>query len=601
MRRPTLLAGLVALAPLFASGFARADVTPLMFVDSTEKVTVPTGLLTTIGSTFPEGVHVGASLLSSTYDPNLILSAQAELRVSYLYQGASYKSALGYFTWTTDGVNVTIVDRQLIFPYCSGAGQPLHAGDTVTLRDASGNVRVFQPGERVGFFVVANGWTGSAVSGWNPSAPTLPSTNPAQNDTSGNGGVANGVETTVDALNPANAQGHPELARQAILLQMANVPGVLSGGAVWVLGFEDEERTLSNDDDDFNDVMFQVQAYAAPTFTTPDNTPIETSLTATFDASNPDPDGDGVAGLSDYFPEDPTRAFINSTPPTGLETLAFEDLYPRIGDADYNDAVVQYSMDQITDASNNLKQLVGTFHLIARGAGLDHHFGVALHGLPPSATGTVQMESFSTDGVESLSPPAALPALQQDPSGAWMVRLDDLIASTMAALPPVAAEHGCTNTWFATPSRDPASVRFIVTFDTAVATASMGTPPYDPYLLVVHPDGLYDVHRPGYLPFPGRPAGLPAETGPGSFLDPNGYPFELLVPSDWRYPLESVGIDKGGRGLPVPYTQFASWRSSDGVSSSSWYTAPRIASNPCVTNSLSNQVRERPWLLSVLQ
>jgi LruC domain-containing protein len=405
----------------------------------------------------------------------------------------------------------------------------------------------------------------------------------------------------VDALNPANAQGHPELARQAILLQMLNVPGILSGSSVWVVGFEDEERTLVGDDSDFNDVMFQVQAYAGPTFTTPDNTPIETSLTATFDAANADPDGDGVAGLADYFPEDPTRAFINSTPPTGLETLAFEDLYPHIGDADFNDAVVQYSMDQVTDASNNLKQLVGTFHLIARGAGLDHHFGVALHGLPSNATGFIQTETFSTDGVEALSSSTALPALTQDPSGAWMVRLDDLIPSTMAALPPVAAEHGNTNTYFATPSRDPASVRFIITFATAVATAPMGTPPYDPYLLVVHPNGLYDIHRPGFLPFPGRPAGLPAETGAKSFLDPQGYPFELLVPSDWRYPLESVSIDRGGRGLPVPYTQFASWRSSAGASSTSWFTSPRIATAPCVTNSLSDQVRERPWELTVLQ
>lgn len=598
MRRSKLLSRLVVLAPLLTAGLAHADVTPTMFVDPTEKLTLPSGLLTTIGSTFPEGVHVSASLLSSAYDPNIVMSAEAQIRVSYLYQGASYKSALGYFTWTTDGTSVTIVDRQLIFPYCSGSGNPLSPGDTSTLRDASGNPRVFQSGENVGFFVVSGGWTGSGVSGWDPNAPALPSTNPALNDTVSNGGVAHGVMTTVDALNPENAQGHPELARHAVLLEMSNVPGALAGHNSLVLGFEDQERTLSNDDDDFNDVMFQVQAFTGSSYTTPDSTPVAVSKIPTFDTSNPDPDGDGVDGLSDYFPNDPTRAFINSTT---LETLAFEDLYPHIGDADFNDAVVQYSMDLVTDSSNNLKAISGTYHLIARGAGLDHHFGVALHGLPSSASGTIQMETFSTDAVESISTPIAFPSLQQDGSGAWMMRIDDLIPSTMAALPPLASEYGNTNTYFATPSRDPVSVRFLVTFDSAIDPSNLGTAPYDPYLLVVHSDGLYDIHRPGSLPFPGRPSGLPSETGTGSFIDPHGYPFLLLVPSNWRYPLESVSIDKGGRSLPAPYSSFTSWRTSEGESNTTWYTSPRTSTPACATNSLADQVRERPWTLSVLE
>jgi LruC domain-containing protein len=598
MRRSILLSQLVILAPLLAAGTAHADITPTMFVDSSEAVTLPSGLLSMIGSTFPEGVHVSASLLSSAYDPNVLMTAEAQVRVTYLYQGASYQSALGYFTWTTDGTTVTILDRQLIFPYCSGSGDPLTPGTTSTLRDSNGNPRVFQAGQQIGFFLVSGGWTGSGVSGWAPSDPALPSTNPALNDTVSNGGVAHGVMSTVDALNPENAQGHPELARHAILLEMSDVPGALSGHDSLVLGFEDQERTLSNDDDDFNDVMFQVQAFTGVSYTTPDNSVVSPTQIPTFDTSNPDPDGDGVDGLSDYFPNDPTRAFINST---SLETLAFEDLYPHIGDADFNDAVVQYEMDLVTDASNNLKALSGTYHLIARGSGLDHHFGVALHGLPSNASGTIQVERFSTIGAESITTVAPFPSLEDDGTGAWMMRIDDLVPSTRAALPPAAGEEGNTNTYFATPSMDPASVRFVVTFDEAVTTSNLGTAPYDPYLLVVHPDGLYDIHRPGSLPFPGRPSGLPAETGAGSFLDPHGYPFLLLVPSNWRYPLESVSIDKGGRGLPAPYSSFATWRTSDGMSQTSWYTTPRTSTPACVTNSLSDQVRERPWTLSVLE
>ena len=599
MNRPFLcLAALVpALAPLLITRTARADITPTMFVDPSEALTLPSGLLSTLGSTFPEGIHVSASLLSTTYDPSLTITEETQIRVSYLYQGASYQSSLGYFTWTTDGTTITIVDQQLIFPYCSGPGNPLSPGATATLRDEAGNPRVFQMGEHVGFFLVAGGWNGSGVSGWNPTTPTLPSPNPALNDTVSNGGVAHGVFSTVDELNPEVAQGHPELARHVVLLDMSSVPGALSGHNSLIEGFEDGERTSPTDDNDFNDVMFQVQAFTGSSYTTEDDSAVQGSPMPSFDASNPDPDGDGVEGLADYFPNDASRAFVNSTT---LETLAFEDLYPHVGDADFNDAVIEYEMDLVTDASNNLKAISGTYHLIARGAGLDHHFGVALHGLPSGASGTIQVETFSTDGIESLSSVGAAPSLQLDASGAWMLRIDDLIPSDMSALPPVAAEHGATNTYFATPSRDPVSVRFLVTFDAAVSTAGLGTAPYDPYLLAVHPDGLYDIHRPGSLPFAGRPAGLPSEQGASSFLDPHGYPFELLVPATWRYPLESVRIDGGGRGLATPYTQFSSWRSSDGASSSSWYNAPTIRTAACVTNSLADQSRERNWTLSVL-
>jgi len=597
MRRSILLSRLVVLAPLLVAGTANAALTPTMFVNPSEKLTLPSGLLTTIGATFPEGIHVSDTLLSPAFNPGIVITAESEIRISYLYQGASYKSSLGYFTWTTDGNTITIVDRQIVFPYCSGSGLPVSPGDTATLPDLSGNPRVFQPGENIGFFLVSNGWNGSGVTGWNLSAPALPSTNPALNDTAGNGGVAQGVMSTLDALNPENAQGHPELARHAILLDMSDVPGALSGHDSFVLGFEDEERTMVGDDSDFNDVMIQVQAFTGSSYATEQDSVFANPQIATFNATNPDPDGDGVEGLSDYFPNDPSRAFVNST---SLETVAFEDLYPHIGDADFNDAVVQYTMDLVTDSSNNLKAISGTYHLIARGAGLDHHFGVALHGLPSTATGTIQMEAFTKDAVESLSGATTLPSLEQDPSGAWMLRIDDLIPSTMAALPPLAAEHGNTNTWFATPSMDPASVRFLVTFDEAVSTTDLGTAPYDPYLLVVHTDGLYDVHRPGSLPFLGRPSGLPSEMDAGSFLDPHGYPFALLVPSNWRYPLESVSIDKGGRGIPAPYSAFTLWRTSEGVSNTAWYTSPRISTPACVTNSLADQVRDRPWTLSVL-
>jgi len=133
MRRSILLSRLVVLAPLLVAGTANAALTPTMFVNPSEKLTLPSGLLTTIGATFPEGIHVSDTLLSPAFNPGIVITAESEIRISYLYQGASYKSSLGYFTWTTDGNSITIVDRQIVFPYCSGSGLPVSPGDTATL------------------------------------------------------------------------------------------------------------------------------------------------------------------------------------------------------------------------------------------------------------------------------------------------------------------------------------------------------------------------------------------------------------------------------------------------------------------------------------
>ncbi|HEX4448499.1 MAG TPA: LruC domain-containing protein, partial [Polyangiaceae bacterium] len=495
MRRSRALAGAAALTALLSVAIAHATVTPLMYVDPTEKTTLPASVLSTVGQYFPERVHVGQTLLSDAYDPNLVVSAPTKLRISFVAQGAGYRSALGYFTYTSTGSQITIVDRSLVFPDATGSPLPIAQGDTVTLRDSTGAERIFQPGQRIGFFLVSNGWNGSSVAGWSETSPSIPSSTPHLNEVAGNGGWASGIVSSLDAINPENWEGHPELARHAIIMQLANVTGAVSGQAYWVLSFEDMIRTNASCDNDFNDVIFQIQAMGGAQYNVLDNSAIANSEIVQINAANPDPDGDGVSGLTDAFPNDATRAFVVTTPATGLDTLAFEDLYPRVGDADYNDAVVQYAVDEVLAADSTLKQVVGTYHLIARGAGYDSAFGVALHGLPAGTTGTVQLESFAGDGTETLGAAVPFgPSLTQEASGSWMLRIDNLFPSTRAALPPSAAEGGYTNTWFATPTTPPASVRFLLTFDHSIAASTVGLAPFDPYLLVKHTDGDYDIH-----------------------------------------------------------------------------------------------------------
>lgn len=81
-----------------------------------------------------------------------------------------------------------------------------------------------------------------------------------------------------------------------------------------------------------------------------------------------DQDGDGVVNDDDDYPEDPERAFNNYYPAEGTSTLAYEDLWPGKGDYDFNDLVLDYRFNVVTNALNNVVEVHGTFTIEAFGA-----------------------------------------------------------------------------------------------------------------------------------------------------------------------------------------------------------------------------------------
>ncbi len=80
-------------------------------------------------------------------------------------------------------------------------------------------------------------------------------------------------------------------------------------------------------------------------------------------------------------------------------------------------------------------------------------------------------------------------------------------------------------------------------------------PPYDPYIRV-NQTGR-DIHMIGKTALNGSP-------GTNGFIDGNGYPWVLVVPSDWAHPAEGATI--GG-----VYYDFDAWVSSRGAEHADWY------------------------------
>ena len=124
-----------------------------------------------------------------------------------------------------------------------------------------------------------------------------------------------------------------------------------------------------------------------------------------------DADKDGIQNADDNYTNDATRAYNNYFPTeNSFSTLAFEDTWPSKGDYDFNDVVVNYNINRVTNSENKVVELIGTFKLIASGAGFKNAFGFQLDGIAPdvisSVTGTNKDESiglfnYMSNGLEA--------------------------------------------------------------------------------------------------------------------------------------------------------------------------------------------------------
>ena len=584
--RRRLYSGLIGLAAATLVNAAAADQTHHV----PSHLTVPSAVTSFIASQLPESVHVPNAFLSGSVDPNLVLTAPAKLSVTFLGEGAGYLNTFGYFVYSLNGNSIQITDRGVIFQNASRSddGGSLTVGDTVALDNPSGgnwdgSPRAFPAGSRIGFFVIADG--ASYLSDWDQSPLLYPATVSAMNGSrwvsyQNRPGAARGVVTSLDALNYETYQGRPELARHLAMFESEGFAGFLENATThvpsrfFVLGFDDQNR-VNGSDHDFNDVLFMVSA-------TPESA-VARGGVPYVDPTNTDPDGDGVTSMTDAFPEDADRAFDTRVPASSYSTIGFEDMYPTVGDADFNDAVVSYATNVVTHANGRVKEVVGTYHLVARGAGYDASFGVGIDGVPSNATGHLWVQTFSPSGAESNVGPIALEGLLTTlADGSSSLRLDDLMPHIRQSFPQTYTDAASSGA-----EVNPLSVRFRVLFTSSVDAGDLAASPFDPYLKVHHGADVYDIHLPGKQAFTGRPASLPSENRSPSFMDANSYPWAILIPYDWRYPLEAKHIQDA-------YGQFSSWRTSRGTSNRSWYTTP-VEGN--VIDPIPNVNRERPWTI----
>jgi LruC domain-containing protein len=265
-------------------------------------------------------------------------------------------------------------------------------------------------------------------------------------------------------------------------------------------------------------------------------------------AAEPDADGDGIPDSLDQFPDDPTRATTVKYPSNGeYYTIAYEDLYPKPGDMDFNDYVVRANFEEDLNAKGEVVRIRAHYVHVARGAGYKHTFHLKVPGAPDMEYHLVRMKANGQVALDESGVVAAGEGLEVLPKS-----LTTISASNTSARSEQAFNVGWS-----------ADVELILT--TPVGSDKIVRVPYDSYLYVMNTDK--EVHFAGIYGNPDAGWFDTTALETDLYVDENGFPWALIVPGDWHWPYERGDIHKA-------YEFFDDWYTTSGKDAQDWYLTP---------------------------
>lgn len=454
--------------------------------------------------------------LTQSNQANLEFLELSNVWVTFVHEGAGHKNVLCYYKYDVNNPPATAADVDTlyaIFPNTSyvNSGGGLVSGNKV-------NIGLFQPGTAVGWALISNGYNGSAIT------------------------AGAGVFYSNTELNP---EATLSLKKHCIMLNDVN-------RGKFLLSFEDLNRGTSSCDNDFNDAIFYVSADPVQAIVV-NNVPLPAYTSI-------DDDNDGVTDNFDDYPTDPNRAFDNYFPSqNAVGTLAFEDQWPSKGDYDFNDMVIDYNFNTITNAQNQVTQIRATITTKAIGASYHSGFGFQLPIYPSlvaSVTGTDIRGSLITRNANGT---------EAGQSKATIIVYEDAFTQ----LPWPGGGIG-VNTTAGAPYVQPKTLNVVITLTTPVNTTILGLPPYNAFIFT-NKNRANEVHLINFPPTDLANRSLLGTMHDNSnpaigryYVTAKNLPFAIDVAGPFDYSVEKTIITD-------TYTKFYQWGVSGGLQFLDWY------------------------------
>lgn len=235
-------------------------------------------------------------------------------------------------------------------------------------------------------------------------------------------------------------------------------------------------------------------------------------------------------------------------------TIAFEDNWPRKGDYDFNDLVLSYHVVQYRNPGGRIVAMEFFLRPEAAGASFANGFGFSL----PIDRKRVHFASGSLsrrqdeDGLEPGHPNAVVIAFDN-----------------VSALLPGA---GIRNTRPGQGSVRGAEQRIVLHFRTPLKDRDLGTPPFDPFLIVDGERGR-EVHLIGGSPTSLASASTSSGDDAGGYRTAQGLPWGIVLPAGWTWPAEKEPVHLG-------HLEFGDWAVSGGRTYTDWYRDKGDNRNP---------------------
>jgi LruC domain-containing protein len=295
-----------------------------------------------------------------------------------------------------------------------------------------------------------------------------------------------------------------------------------------------------------------------------------TKYTTSATSLQPDADGDGVADADDEYPTDVNKAFNNRYPSASYATLMFEDLWPSKGDYDFNDLVLNYQYNTITNAANQVVEVRYSFVTRAIGGSLHNGFAFQLDNINPNKITSVA--GSKANGVSWLQLNGnGTEAGQGD--NANIVVFDDAykLLSVQSGYSFVNVEQG-------SPDSGKDTTTIVVKFiDNGIAPSggainfsNFGHNLFNPYIILNQVRGK-EVHLVDKVPSAKANVSFfgveEDRTNPvtGSYYKTaNNLPWAIDISSSIPYPQEKTDISEA-------YLKFIPWASSNGTTNQTWY------------------------------
>jgi LruC domain-containing protein len=468
---------------------------------------VSADLLGFLNSSLPEEKSVENHhlvYLSPNAKRSIDVIEDGDVFITYVSEGATNENTIAYYSYPTNQklANANeITNIKYIFPNSSGKGSGggLISGDRVNL----GN---FKAGTSIGIVLLVNGWDKNTKTVKN-----------------------NGVKFYSDeTFNPEHNQN---LKKHTVVLSYDKED-------LLIIGFEDINREDFKSDHDFNDIVLYASSFPKTALSHKNVVKL---------AAPVDSDGDGISDDNDIHPGDSKKAYDTYFPSkTGWGTIAFEDNWPRKGDYDMNDLVVNYRYSFAVNANNEITEMKADYKINESLAYYQNGFGVELP-INPSVIDDVRgyinsgkYIKYNVNGTEAGQDKAVFIPFDNQ----------KLIYNSSVN--------------YAEP------VRIIIEFLRPQPLSSLNPILYNPFLIS---DGRreYEIHLPGFKPTNKVGKALfgtyEDKSDPAKglyYIGENNWPWALQFLETFNFPDEKQAIDE-------KYPRFKDWAASGGTNYLDWY------------------------------